>query len=152
MLKFEIVDQNGNKSLFEFEAGSYTLGKGAKCDVILMDGHVSRLHAKIDVSLKSALLIDLESTNGTWYKGLRLMEPKALSPKEVFNFGDLQLVVLSAPGSDRLKISLTLVSLPLNSAISSDYVELMDKTSCERILTMYGYSEGDKKKMLKGIK
>ena len=32
------------------------------------------------------------------------------------------------------------------------YVELMDKTSCERILTMYGYSEGDKKKMLKGIK
>jgi hypothetical protein len=28
----------------------------------------------------------------------------------------------------------------------------MDKTSCERILTMYGYSEGDKKKMLKGIK
>ncbi len=35
---------------------------------------------------------------------------------------------------------------------ASDYVELMDKTSCERILTMYGYSEGDKKKMLKGIK
>jgi hypothetical protein len=33
-----------------------------------------------------------------------------------------------------------------------DYIELMDKTSCERILTMYGYSEGDKKKMLKGIK
>ena len=35
---------------------------------------------------------------------------------------------------------------------ASDYVELMDKTSCERILTMYGYSEGEKKKMLKGIK
>ncbi len=35
---------------------------------------------------------------------------------------------------------------------AADYVELMDKTSCERILTMYGYSEGDKKKMLKGIK
>jgi hypothetical protein len=35
---------------------------------------------------------------------------------------------------------------------AADYVELMDKTSCERILTMYGYSEGDKKKILKGIK
>jgi hypothetical protein len=35
---------------------------------------------------------------------------------------------------------------------AADYIELMDKTSCERILTMYGYSEGDKKKMLKGIK
>ena len=35
---------------------------------------------------------------------------------------------------------------------ASDYVELMDKMQCERILTMYGYSEGDKKKLLKGIK
>ena len=35
---------------------------------------------------------------------------------------------------------------------ATDYVDLMDKTSCERILTMYGYSEGEKKKLLKGIK
>jgi hypothetical protein len=35
---------------------------------------------------------------------------------------------------------------------AADYVDLMDKTSCERILTMYGYSEGEKKKLLKGIK
>jgi hypothetical protein len=35
---------------------------------------------------------------------------------------------------------------------AADYIDLMDKASCERILTMYGYSEGEKKKMLKGIK
>lgn len=35
---------------------------------------------------------------------------------------------------------------------ASDYVDLMDKMQCERILTMYGYSEGEKKKLLKGIK
>jgi hypothetical protein len=35
---------------------------------------------------------------------------------------------------------------------AADYVDLMDKTQCERILTMYGYSEGEKKKLLKGIK
>jgi len=33
-----------------------------------------------------------------------------------------------------------------------DYVDLMDKTQCDRILTMYGYSEAEKKKLLKGIK
>lgn len=33
-----------------------------------------------------------------------------------------------------------------------DYVDLMDKMQCDRILTMYGYSEGEKKKLLKGIK
>jgi hypothetical protein len=35
---------------------------------------------------------------------------------------------------------------------ATDYIDLIDKASCERILTMYGYSEGEKKKMLKGIK
>lgn len=35
---------------------------------------------------------------------------------------------------------------------ATDYIDLMDKTQCERILTMYGYSDGEKKKLLKGIK
>ena len=35
---------------------------------------------------------------------------------------------------------------------AADYLDLMDKTQCERILTMYGYGDGEKKKLLKGIK
>lgn len=35
---------------------------------------------------------------------------------------------------------------------AADYIDLMDKLQCERILSMYGYSEGEKKKLLKGIK
>lgn len=35
---------------------------------------------------------------------------------------------------------------------AADYIDLMDKMQCERILTMYGYSDGEKKKLLKGIK
>ena len=35
---------------------------------------------------------------------------------------------------------------------AADYIDLMNKEQCDRILTMYGYSEGDKKKLLKGIK
>ena len=33
-----------------------------------------------------------------------------------------------------------------------DYIELMNKETLDRIISMYGYSEGDKKKLLKGIK
>jgi len=35
---------------------------------------------------------------------------------------------------------------------ATDYLDLLDKTQCERILSMYGYSDGEKKKLLKGIK
>lgn len=35
---------------------------------------------------------------------------------------------------------------------SIEYIDLLDKIQCERILSLYGYSEGEKKKLLKGIK
>lgn len=35
---------------------------------------------------------------------------------------------------------------------AGDYADLMDKVTLERIITMYGYSEVEKKRMLKGIK
>jgi hypothetical protein len=35
---------------------------------------------------------------------------------------------------------------------AADYADLMDKIALERIITMYGYSEAEKKRMLKGIK
>jgi len=35
---------------------------------------------------------------------------------------------------------------------ATDYIELMDKDALDRIISMYGYTDGEKKKMLKGIK
>lgn len=100
MFKFEIVDKHGNRTLFEFGAGSYTLGKGDKCDVILNDSHVSRMHAKLDVNPETAVLSDLGSTNGTWFKGSRISGPQSLGPDDVVNFGELRLVVLQASNSN----------------------------------------------------
>ena len=33
-----------------------------------------------------------------------------------------------------------------------DYIELMNKETLDRIISMYGYTDGEKKKLLKGIK
>lgn len=99
MLRFEIIDQNENKSFFEFGPGAYVLGKGDKCDVILADHHVSRSHARLEVTSKSAVLTDLGSTNGTWVKGGRLAEPLTLGDGDVVNFGELRLVVLQSPAN-----------------------------------------------------
>jgi hypothetical protein len=35
---------------------------------------------------------------------------------------------------------------------AGDYADLLDKVALDRIITMYGYSDAEKKKMLKGIK
>lgn len=60
-------------------------------------------------------------------------------------------------GKSEDKYDATLISqiaehYQVSKSEASDYVDLMDKTQCERILTMYGYSESEKKKLLKGIK
>ena len=35
---------------------------------------------------------------------------------------------------------------------ATDYADLMDKITLDRIITMYGYSDAEKKRMLKGVK
>jgi hypothetical protein len=35
---------------------------------------------------------------------------------------------------------------------ASDYVELLDQTTCTRLLSLYGYSEAEIKTMIKGVR
>lgn len=56
------------------KAGSYVLGRHKSCDIVLDSKHVSRQHARIDVSSSGVLLYDLGSANGVWVNGQRLGE------------------------------------------------------------------------------
>lgn len=40
----------------------------------------------------------------------------------------------------------------ISTSEASDYIDLLDRNYCNSILTLYGYTEKDKKSMLKGIK
>ena len=40
----------------------------------------------------------------------------------------------------------------ISKSEATEYAELLDKVALDRIITMYGYSETEKKRMLKGIK
>ena len=97
MLRFEVVDSNKNKSIFEFPSGNVILGKGDHCDVILTDSHVSRNHAEIVLSSSSATLRDLNSTNGTWVNGERLLSELILSKGDTLRFGEIIIHITSVP-------------------------------------------------------
>ncbi len=97
MLVLEVFDRNNNKTLYEFTEGSYTLGKGDQCDVILADNHVSRNHASVEVTARSAKISDLNSTNGTWLNGEKLLQPMGLNQGDKLAFGDLGVRIIEAP-------------------------------------------------------
>ena len=49
------------------------IGRSSDCQIQLEDDGISRRHAKVSQSSEGAIrLIDLASTNGTWFDGARI--------------------------------------------------------------------------------
>ena len=69
-------------------AGSVTMGRLAGCDVQLRDVRVSREHCRVwfDPSVRSYMIADLGSANGTMVDGLKLTREQLL-------LGDEEIVV-----------------------------------------------------------
>ncbi len=62
----------GAAQAIEPSSRSTTLGRDETCDVVLDSPAVSRVHARIEWGPAGALLMDLESTNGTFVDGERV--------------------------------------------------------------------------------
>lgn len=56
----------------ELREGSLLVGRLPECDVMIDDGLVSRMHARISVRDNSVVVEDLHSTNGVYVNGVRI--------------------------------------------------------------------------------
>jgi pSer/pThr/pTyr-binding forkhead associated (FHA) protein len=57
---------------FDLASRINTLGRGVQNTLVLPDPHVSRFHARIDLEEHGFVLVDLDSTNGTFVGGRRV--------------------------------------------------------------------------------
>lgn len=70
---------------------SVTIGRSKVNDIVLADPRVSRNHARIERGGRGAVLIDLESTNGTALNGKRISGRVALRPGSLITLGNTEL-------------------------------------------------------------
>src|SRR5690242_12524933 len=63
------------------------LGRDPQCDVVINDHQISRQHCRIEPQKDGVLVIDLNSRNGLYVNGQRLMR-HLLKPGEVLKIGD----------------------------------------------------------------
>lgn len=83
--------RDGDPALeFELNKSRITIGRGMTSDITLMDGRVSREHARIDCGPQGCQLIDLGSSNGTRVNG-HLVEQHMLARGDTINLGSSTL-------------------------------------------------------------
>ncbi len=80
------TDHEGVDREYIFDQDAITIGSDAECDVVLQDSRVSKRHCRIVKEADNYVLIDEDSTNGTFLNGVRIKEA-FLEPKSRLSIG-----------------------------------------------------------------
>lgn len=74
--------------IFELNKGEISIGRDISNDFVINDAEVSRKHAQLTLEGDRYKIEDLNSTNGTYIDGQRLIGPHVLAIGEIIMFGD----------------------------------------------------------------
>jgi len=80
----------------ELRGGSLLCGRLPECDVMVDDGLVSRMHARITVRDDSVVVEDLHSTNGVYVNGTRITHSAALREGDRLLLGTTEISLFEA--------------------------------------------------------
>jgi pSer/pThr/pTyr-binding forkhead associated (FHA) protein/subtilisin family serine protease len=89
-----LVGAEGSVTLRE---GANTVGRDADCDIVLQSTLVSRRHARIECGPGECTLVDLQSSNGTFLNGRRVVQAR-LTPGDRLRFGELEFTYRPSGG------------------------------------------------------
>lgn len=76
---------------FELNEGTYTIGRGSQCEIIIIDSESSRRHCELTVEDNTVYLCDLKSTNGLTVNENRITEPVVLKNGDSIKIGSTTL-------------------------------------------------------------
>ena len=85
----------GVKSKYRIGSGPIVVGRGADCDISILDQYLSQKHFEIYCKSAKWYLKDLKSKNGTFVNGARAKKPVLLEDEDVISFGDVQFIFYS---------------------------------------------------------
>lgn len=80
--------------------GTYVVGRGEDGDIVLQSDLVSRVHARITAGPSELLVEDLESSNGTFLNGSRVVGENKVGVGEVLSIGDVVCRVYGNPPTE----------------------------------------------------
>jgi pSer/pThr/pTyr-binding forkhead associated (FHA) protein len=116
-------------AIYELTADVYTIGRGAKNDIVIRDNDVSREHCRLTRLMGDYEVQDTNSTTGTYVNGQRVVTKFLLQHGAILELGDMVTFdverVEAAQDSERLKERALESSPPTNAAPK---IELLSNT------------------------
>lgn len=95
------VERDGMRRRVLIDCEDAVVGRGRDCALRLDDPLMSREHCRLERLGKDLFVVDLDSANGTWFKGERITRQQ-LSPGERFRVGSSTIEWLLPTPVDRL--------------------------------------------------
>lgn len=90
-MRIIVIDRDGKQRAHHFAKREVTVGRSDKNDVILDDGAVSKLHARVVEKQGKHILVDLKSDNGIFVNQRRIHTPQIISQQDDIRIGTFQL-------------------------------------------------------------
>ncbi len=72
VIELLVEDQRGNKTSHQLGEGRHTLGQSTDSDIVINDEYTSRYHADLFINKTGVFIIDMNSTNGVYFKGKKI--------------------------------------------------------------------------------
>lgn len=88
-----ITDEGGVRRRLDFSKPEVTVGRVHGNDIVLAKRNVSKQHARLTWKGDQAVVVDLNSTNGTWVNGRKITAPHPLKPGDKIYIADFILTL-----------------------------------------------------------
>lgn len=96
----------------------FSMGRGAGCDIVVLDHRASRHHCDIRWNGRQWEVVDRGSTNGTRVNGVPIHQPVALYPGDTIAIGETTLVLRQQAAQPAAQLPPQPSTLPSQPAVS----------------------------------
>ncbi|MFZ5597430.1 MAG: FhaA domain-containing protein [Bacillota bacterium] len=87
----EVLEGPLSGKVFRLETCPAVVGRRDSCEIVIQDESISRRHARLDMQRGKWVVTDLDSTNGTFVNGERVVT-SVLEPEDIIKFGAVTCV------------------------------------------------------------
>ena len=96
-----ITDEGGARRRLDFSKPELTVGRVQGNDIVLAKRNVSKQHARLSLKDDQAVVIDLNSTTGTWVNGRKITSPHPLKQGDNIYIADVIITLEPAHDASR---------------------------------------------------